>query len=179
MQIAAKLDEWGKGAWIAAMIVAFIVFWPLGLALLAYMIWSGRMGCRHYYWDESMKDEFRQRREEMREEWRARREEWKSMKRAWRDEMRDRWHTHQRTAETSGNAAFDEYKAETLKRLEEEQSEFADFLTNLRKARDKAEFDQFMHSRKPAPAPEAEPAPEAAPEAPAEDSQTGPGHYSA
>ena len=42
------LDDRGKGAWIAAMVLAFILFWPLGLALLAYMIWSKRMfskGC--------------------------------------------------------------------------------------------------------------------------------------
>ena len=29
------LDDKGKGAWIAAMVVGFILFWPLGLALLA------------------------------------------------------------------------------------------------------------------------------------------------
>ncbi len=148
MEIAAKLDEWGRGAWFAVTVVAFLVFWPAGLALLAYLIWSGRMGCRHYYWDESMKDEFRQRREALREEWRARREEWKTMKHDWRHELRDYWYAHQRAAESSGNAAFDEYKAETLKRLEEEQAEFAEFLANLRKARDKAEFDQFMQSRR-------------------------------
>ena len=37
------LDERGKGAWIAAMVLGFILFWPLGLALLAYMIWGKRM----------------------------------------------------------------------------------------------------------------------------------------
>ena len=41
----AKLDDWGRGAWIALMVLGFIVFWPLGLLLLGYMIWSGRMGC--------------------------------------------------------------------------------------------------------------------------------------
>jgi len=41
----AWLDDKGKGAWIAAMVVAFIIFWPLGLALLAYMIWSKKMIC--------------------------------------------------------------------------------------------------------------------------------------
>ena len=180
MGIAARLDEMGRGAWIAAMIVAFVVFWPLGLALLAYMIWSGRMGCRNSYWDEGMKDEFRQRREEMREEWRARREEWKSMKRAWRDEMRNRWASHHRAAPSSGNAAFDEYKAETLKRLEDEQAEFDDFLTNLRKARDKAEFDQFMSSRKSTPKAETEHTPEPAPEHKApDDNDNHPGSYSA
>ncbi|TNF63903.1 MAG: DUF2852 domain-containing protein [Rhodobacteraceae bacterium] len=39
----AWLDAKGKGAWIAAMVLGFIFFWPLGLALLAYMIWSKRM----------------------------------------------------------------------------------------------------------------------------------------
>ncbi|PPB81665.1 uncharacterized protein DUF2852 [Albidovulum inexpectatum] len=37
------LDDRGKGAWIAALVLAFIVFWPAGLALLAYMIWSKRL----------------------------------------------------------------------------------------------------------------------------------------
>ncbi len=37
------LDDRGKGAWIAAMVLSFIFVWPVGLALLAYMIWSKRM----------------------------------------------------------------------------------------------------------------------------------------
>ena len=37
------LDRKGKGAWIAAMVLGFIFFWPVGLALLAYMIWSKKM----------------------------------------------------------------------------------------------------------------------------------------
>ena len=37
------LDRKGKGAWIAAMVLGFICFWPVGLALLAYMIWSKKM----------------------------------------------------------------------------------------------------------------------------------------
>lgn len=39
----AWLDARGKGAWIAAMVLGMIFFWPVGLALLAYMIWSKRM----------------------------------------------------------------------------------------------------------------------------------------
>lgn len=39
------LDDKGKGAWIAAMVLGFVLFWPLGLALLAYMIWSKKMVC--------------------------------------------------------------------------------------------------------------------------------------
>src|SRR5690606_33693305 len=45
MELAAKLDDIGKPAWIGLMVLAFIVFWPLGLAVLAYLIWSGRMAC--------------------------------------------------------------------------------------------------------------------------------------
>ncbi|WP_171167711.1 DUF2852 domain-containing protein [Ruegeria sp. HKCCA0370] len=42
-RIEAWLDDKGKGAWISAMVLGFIFFWPVGLALLAYMIWSKRM----------------------------------------------------------------------------------------------------------------------------------------
>ena len=48
---------------------------------------------------------------------------------------------------TSGNSAFDEYRAETLRRLEDEQKEFREFLDRLRQAKDKSEFDQFMTDR--------------------------------
>jgi hypothetical protein len=49
---------------------------------------------------------------------------------------------------SSGNRAFDEYRTETLRRLEEEEREFRDFLDRLRHAKDKAEFDQFMGERR-------------------------------
>ena len=52
---------------------------------------------------------------------------------------------------SSGNSAFDDYRAETLKRLEEEQREFKDFLARLRFAKDRAEFDQFMAERRRPP----------------------------
>jgi len=53
--------------------------------------------------------------------------------------------------QTSGNRAFDEYRAETLRRLEVEQREFQVFLGRLRMAKDKAEFDQFMADRRTRP----------------------------
>jgi hypothetical protein len=52
------------------------------------------------------------------------------------------------TGASSGNHAFDEYRMETLKRLEEEQKEFEAFLERLRFARDKSEFDAFMTERR-------------------------------
>ncbi len=39
----AWLDSKGKGAWIAVMVLGFVFFWPVGLAILFYMIWSKRM----------------------------------------------------------------------------------------------------------------------------------------
>ena len=54
--------------------------------------------------------------------------------------------------------AFDEYRAETLRRLEDEQKDFSSFLERLRFAKDKAEFDQFMAERRsranPSPPPQ-------------------------
>ena len=47
----------------------------------------------------------------------------------------------------SGNSAFDEYRQEMIKRLEQDHQEFQAFLERLRRAKDKAEFDQFMADR--------------------------------
>jgi hypothetical protein len=57
---------------------------------------------------------------------------------------------------SSGNRAFDEYRMQTLRRLEEEQAEFREFLDRLRHAKDKEEFDQFMaqHRERPSPPPQ-------------------------
>jgi hypothetical protein len=55
------------------------------------------------------------------------------------------------SAPSSGNRAFDEYRSETLRRLEEEQREFREFLDRLRFAKDKTEFDQFMAERRNRP----------------------------
>jgi hypothetical protein len=52
-----------------------------------------------------------------------------------------------RAFSTSGNTAFDAYKAETLRRLEDEQVAFESFLQRLREAKDKSEFDNFMDDR--------------------------------
>lgn len=61
--------------------------------------------------------------------------------------------------QSSGNLAFDAYRDDTLKRLEDEQTAFQAFLQRLRDAKDKTEFDQFMNERArdvapPAPATE-------------------------
>ena len=104
----AWLDARGKGAWIAAMVLGFILFWPIGLALLAYMIWSKRM---------------------------------------FNGSCGKSRHMTRHSFRSSGNSAFDAYKADTLRRLEEEQQAFETFLQRLRDAKDKSEFDQFMDDR--------------------------------
>jgi hypothetical protein len=143
-----RLDDLPKPALIALAIIGFIVFWPVGLALLVYMIWSGRMFCgRHGRYGRWYTPEER---DAARDEWRARREEWKAWKR------RHRWG---RPA-SSGNVAFDEYREETLRKLDEEQREFRDYLDKLRSAKDRAEFDQFMNERRNRP-PATEPPPAA------------------
>ena len=48
---------------------------------------------------------------------------------------------------SSGNTAFDSYKADMLRRLEDEQQAFESFLERLREAKDKSEFDAFMDER--------------------------------
>jgi Protein of unknown function (DUF2852) len=52
---------------------------------------------------------------------------------------------------SSNNRAFDDYRAETLRRLEEEQREFKEFLERLRFAKDRAELDQFLNERRDRP----------------------------
>jgi hypothetical protein len=47
----------------------------------------------------------------------------------------------------SGNSAFDDYRQEMIQRLEQDHMEFQSFLERLRRAKDKAEFDQFMAER--------------------------------
>lgn len=126
MELTAKLDSYGRSAWIVAMVLGFIVFWPIGLAILIFMIWSGRMG----------------------RGWNGGRGRWYFE--GTRQERRDRWFGGCRRS-SSGNVAFDEYRQETLRRLEDEQQEFKDFLHRLRHAKDKAEFDQFMDERRRRP----------------------------
>jgi hypothetical protein len=45
------------------------------------------------------------------------------------------------------NSAFQEYRADVLARLQEEQRLFQAYVTKLRQAKDKVEFDAFMAER--------------------------------
>src|SRR5260370_20331798 len=45
MTIAERLDDIGKPAWIGLTVLSFLVWWPLGLVVLGYLVGSGRMAC--------------------------------------------------------------------------------------------------------------------------------------
>ena len=66
--------------------IGFVLFWPIGLALLVYMFWSKRMSCNSW--------------------------------------GRNHHHSRHRGMGRTGNTAFDTYREETLKRLEEERDAF-------------------------------------------------------
>lgn len=136
-----KLDGYGRGGWIAAMILGFVLFWPVGLAILFYMIWSGRMSCSY---NSTWGSEAR---------WQRKMDKMQMKMERW-NEMRQRFWGGQGGGQgfaSTGNRAFDEYRSETIRRLEDEAREFKDFLERLRHAKDKAEFDQFMADRRNPP----------------------------
>jgi hypothetical protein len=142
-------------------VLGFLWWWPIGLLLLGFFIARGRFG----YWrhplfaaDAPMVDW-----EHGRDGWGHGSERWSCGRDRWerkiarlqekmdvvrarmdRATSRGGWFA----PTTSGNRAFDEYRSETLKRLEEEQRAFKDFLSRLRFAKDRAEFDQFMAERR-------------------------------
>lgn len=116
---------------IGLMVLGFVVAWPLGLAMLAYMIWGDRM-------------------------------------RAFFDGVRSGYQRSRFAAEmrgfggsfsagpfgSTGNAAFDAYRAAELerleaerRRLEEERREFEAYMAHLRRARDQEEFERFKAER--------------------------------
>lgn len=149
MPITAKLDEIGKPAWIALVVLGFMVWWPAGLAILVFTIWSGRMGCGHHQYQSygGGHDRWQHKMERL-----QRKMDWVRAKMSGNPEGGNPWGGNPwRHAPSSGNRAFDEYRADTLRRLEEEQREFREFLDRLRFAKDKTEFDQFMTERRNRP----------------------------
>ncbi len=158
MSETAHLNQWGRPAWderhshyrdhgfrpawIVLTVLGFILWWPIGLALLFFKLGSGNMSC----WSHHGESRWQNKMERM---------QWK-MERL-RARMESRGFSGPFGAPSSGNRAFDEYRQDTLRRLEEEQTEFKDFLERLRHAKDKAEFEQFMaeHRTRPTPPPSA------------------------
>jgi hypothetical protein len=125
--------RWHPGVFIL-MILGFIFWWPVGLAMLAYIFWSKSMGCHHggerfQYKMERLQQKMDRVRQKM-------------------ERFGSGFGSGWGGPPSSGNRAFDDYRTETLRRLEEEQKEFRDFLERLRFAKDKTEFDQFMTERR-------------------------------
>ncbi|AJY45198.1 DUF2852 domain-containing protein [Martelella endophytica] len=117
---------------IALMVVGFIVFWPLGLVMLAYIIWGDRLNMNRSEWKRSAGRAFG------------------SCRRSMKDSMRQ---ADDRMSST-GNAAFDEWRRSEMQRIDEERrkldemrAEFDRYTDELRKARDREEFDRFMRER--------------------------------
>ncbi len=113
---------------IGLMVLGFVVAWPLGLAMLAYMIWGDRM--QGFF--EGVRNGYERSR--------------------FAAEMRRGFGTPGFGA--TGNAAFDAYRAAEMERLEaerrrldEERREFEAYMAHLRRARDQEEFDRFKAER--------------------------------
>jgi len=135
---------------IVLMVLGFIWWWPVGLVILGFLIarrkygyWRQPMFAGNeptYYGDRGLDRWERKmaRMQEKIERVRGRMERFRS---------RGDWFG----PSSSGNRAFDDYRAETLKGLEDEQREFKEFLERLRFAKDRSEFDQFMAARRERP----------------------------
>lgn len=118
-------------ATIALMVIGFMVFWPLGLAMLAYILWGDRL------------DGFK------RDVNRATDGVFAGCRRG-----ADRAHRWGHRAARTGNVAFDDWREKELERLDEERrkldemrEEFDSYVRELRRAKDQDEFDRFMKER--------------------------------
>ncbi|MFO1124992.1 MAG: DUF2852 domain-containing protein [Methylocystis sp.] len=131
----------GRTSWrpyeIAAMILGFFIFWPLGLAILFWKLWQKSYGY------EGDLFAFAQ-------------EQGARVKEAVSGVARESagWGGPSFMRST-GNVAFDEWREGELARLEEErrklaeaERDFADHIEQLRRARDRDEFESFMRGRK-------------------------------
>ena len=106
---------------IVLMIAGFIIFWPLGLAMIAWIIWGDEIGrmfndARAQFRGAACAAPF-----------------------------------SAAASGRTGNLAFDEYRTTELKRLAEERrkleemrAEFEGFVNELRRAKDQDEFKRFM-----------------------------------
>ena len=102
---------------VTLMVLGFIIFWPLGLAMLAYILWGDRFRGEF----EGVKDHF------------------SSIGRG--------HHATGNAAFDSYRARELERLEAERRRLDDERREFSEFLRNLRRAKDQDEFDRFMAER--------------------------------
>ena len=118
-------------ATIALMVIGFMVFWPLGLAMLAYIIFGDRL--KNFKKDAN--------------------DNLDGMFASCRSKFRGgRSHGFR---STTGNVAFDDWRDAELARLDEERrkldemrEQFDAYSRELRRAKDQEEFDRFMRERR-------------------------------
>jgi hypothetical protein len=121
----------GRGLEIAGIILGFIFVWPLALA---YLVWKM---CGYPKYDEAktfLNETFG---------------------RAKDDLFRSRGPAGFGGFASTGNAAFDDYRRSELERLEEERRkldeearDFRNFVEELKRAKDREEFDAYMAKRR-------------------------------
>ncbi len=126
-QSALIRPDWTP-ATIAMMVLGFVVFWPLGLAMLAYIIFGERLKSFKKDANDTVDGVF------------------SSFKRGGRGRYRPSFGT--------GNVAFDDWRDAELARLDEERrkldemrEQFDSYVRELRRAKDQDDFDRFMRER--------------------------------
>lgn len=107
--------------WIIAMVGAFIVWWPLGLLILAYILWSGSLGRVNGQW-------------------------WARAKSLWPFPGWPLGDSGNRAFEEHRKATLDKLEAEKQKLANEERA-FTIYVDKLRTARDRQQFEDFIKQR--------------------------------
>ncbi|QLF71271.1 DUF2852 domain-containing protein [Peteryoungia desertarenae] len=124
-QSALLRPDWTP-ATVALMVLGFVVFWPLGLAMLAYILFGEKF--QNFKREANLKA----------------------------DDVLSRCKSarYGAYATSTGNVAFDDWRKAELERLDEERrkldemrAEFDAYSRELRRAKDQDEFDRFMRQR--------------------------------
>jgi hypothetical protein len=125
MHTSALIRPAWTPATIALMVVGFMVFWPLGLAMLAYIIWGERLDGFKRDVNAATDGVF---------------SKFKGAAGGY--------------SANTGNVAFDEWRNAEIERLKEERrkldemrADFEEELRELRRAKDQEDFDRFMAKR--------------------------------
>lgn len=144
---------YGRTRWraleIAAVVLGFILWWPVGLALLMWKLWRARNGR-----PSDLVDAARSFEENIMHNWPEKARRWGCAGKRRADDIMPAGWSFTADARSTGNAAFDEWRDGELARLDEERRkleaaarEFSDYVESLRKAKDREEFDRFMRQR--------------------------------